>query len=547
MRLRYRRATASDSLREAETERCTMSGQGRDWAMRAGLLLLAAVSAAAVTPSRAEPDAIPLEERARAVLEVHCGDCQELRSNGGRLDLGTLADDPRRIAPGEPDASRIYQHLLRDQALPVTGSPSSAPTPDDAEAVRDWIAALPSRDAACAGRRMIEAGAMDAELRAWKAARRPEEVADTRVLSLVHLWNACAPRARLDDDRDAAAILLRAVARRQEMIPLPAIGVERVLFAVRLSEAGLAPADWDRMLAQVPRSPGAAAVMPADWLAADVLSRPEADGLFDAASQRAVERLARAWTRDVDLRRAAAERAVLPDALAQMLMGVGGEFLVPARRLIRGTLTRTAWDSLSRALDGEAPPGSAELGSAVADTEIDVALWTNKTAYRPRDLVRIHAAVSKPCYLTLIDVDDDGKAIVLFPNELEPDNLVLPSGLLIVPGRSAGYQLRFDKSGTERIVAICQRKSRRPAGIAYDFERQRFATLGDWRAFLRTIPEREKKIRARETARAQAAQRRRRGRSPPPREPAPPVIGAGDPVAIEGRAAISIPIQPGGR
>lgn len=534
-----------------------MSGRGRDWSTtRAGLLLLAvAVSMAAAAPSRAEPAAIPLEERARAVLEAHCGDCQDLRSNGGRLDLDALADDPRRITPGEPDASRAYQHLLRDQALPVTGSPSSAPTPDDVEAVRDWIAALPPRDAACAGRRRIDAGAMEAALRAWKASRSPEEVADTRVLSMAHLWNACAPSTRLEGYRDAAAILLAALAHRQEPIPLPAIGEEGILFAVRLSEAGLAPTDWDRMLAQVPRSPGAAAVMPADWLAAHILSRtetaaastdPAPEVRFDAASQRAVERLARAWARDVDLRRAAAERAVEPDALAQILMGVGGEFLVPARRLVRGTLTRTAWDSLSRALDGEAPPGSAELGAAVADTEIDVTLWTDKTTYRPRDLVTIHAAVSKPCYLTLIDVDDDGQAIVLFPSELEPDNLVMPSGLLIVPGRDAGYQLRFDKSGTERIVAICRRKSRRPDGIAYDFERQRFAILGDWRAFLRTIPEREKKISERETARAHAAQRRRRGRSPPP-EVDPPAIGAGDPVPVEGRAAITIPIQPAGR
>jgi hypothetical protein len=196
---------------------------------------------------------------------------------------------------------------------------------------------------------------------------------------------------------------------------------------------------------------------------------------------------------------------------------------------------------LSRALDGEARPGTALGVVAKSESAIDVVLWPDKPSYRPRDLVTFNVAVGAACHLTLIDVDHDGKATVLFPNELEQDNLIAPSVTVRIPGNDAGYQFRFDRSGEEQIVAICQRTSRRPAGIAYDYERQRFAILGDWRTFLRTIPDREKQIRAREEA--EAARRKRRGRRPAPNGP-PAIDPYGPPV--EGRAAITVIIEPAG-
>jgi hypothetical protein len=299
-----------------------------------------------------------------------------------------------------------------------------------------------------------------------------------------------------------------------------------------------------------PRLASADAI-PADWLAARILAKPKDDAgnvdpafdvQFDAASQRAIERLAASWNGDVDLRRAAAERGVPSHELAQALSRIGGEFLQPARRLMHGTLTRPAWDSLHLALDGEAPPGSADRGApAVSDTEIDVLLWADRPVYRPRDLMTISVSVSKGCHLTLIDVDRDGKAIVLFPNELDQDNLIAPSVNVQIPSRDAGYQFRLDRSGEEQIVAICQRKSRRPDGVSYDYEKQRFALLGDWRAFLRSASERGNAIRNGDNG-----QSSRRRTSRPSSGNGLPVIGADDSADIEGRAAITVTIDPGG-
>ena len=533
----------------------SMRSRGRMRVCTGGSLALA-LGLALAAPGRAEPgtppdSAKPLPERARAVLEVHCADCRDLRGNGDALDLAALADDPRLVIPRRPDASRIYQHLLAVQAARGEGDASPAPTPAEVEHVRDWIESLPARDEGCRGRTFIAPGEPDALVGAWVETRDVTAAADMRVLSLAHLWNACATPERLEEFRDAVAILLAALARRREPVEVETLGAEGAVLVVRLSELALLPDEWERLTAPAPRMAGASAAPAADWLAAHLLAHPKDasgnvdpafDVRFDAAGQRAVERLAASWSRNVDLVRAAAERGVTPRALAEALAGVGGEFLHPARRLMHGTLTRSAWASLSRALDGEARPGSADNGAPASHSGIDVLLWTDKPAYRPRDLVTINVSVGKACHLTLIDVDRDGRAIVLFPNELEPDNLIAPSVNVRVPGRGADYQFRFDVSGEEQIIAICQRKSRRPDGIAYDYERQRFAILGDWRAFLRTAPEREKEIRAREAA--AAARRKRRGR--PPAANGPPAIGADDPVPIEGRAAITVTIEPGG-
>lgn len=504
---------------------------------------LACVVALAWSGAAGRAEQAPEPERARAVLEAHCAECREAHASGAALDLASLAGNPRLVVPKNPDASRIYQNLLAAQAIAASGAPS----PEDVAAVREWIENLPARDAACRGRKRLANADVAASIAEWSQ-RHAAEQADTRFISLVHLWNGCVPAQRLKEYGEAVRILLAALARRREPLEIETLGEEGTVLVARLSKLALVPAEWVRLMETAPRIASADAV-PADWLAARVLARPtdaagnidpSFDVTFDAASQAAVESLARLWTQDVDLTRAAAERGVEPRALAGKLANVGGEFLQPARRLLHGALARAAWESLSLALDGEARPGSALSGAPQSETTIDVLLWTDKPSYRPRDLVTFNVIVERACHLTLIDIDRDGKAIVLFPNDLEQDNLIAPGVTVRIPGSEAGYQFRFDRSGAERIVAICQRKSRNPGGIAYDYERQRFAILGDWRTFLRTIPEREKEIRVREEA--EAVRRKRRGRKPVPN--GPPAIDPDGP-PVEGRTAITVAIDPG--
>lgn len=510
---------------------------------------------AAVT-SVASPATASLSDRARLVLEAHCAACKTRHADGGTLDLSALAADVSLIVARRPDASRVYQDLLTAQTAAIANVTSDAksenaalraPSPEDIEAVRDWIESLPARDAGCAGRTPI--GAKDVEMLVdrWLAAVGPAEASDTRFVSLAHLWNACTDAQGLAADRAAAGILLAALARRRDPLATETLGDESALLVVRLSALAIVPSEWDRLVAAAPSAPEAEAV-PADWLAARVLSNPDETGnrdpildvRFDGAGLVAVTRLEEGWNADVDLVRAAAERGVRPQTLARQLAELGDDHLRAAMRLTHASVTRSAWTNLTRALDGTAP-APTPWKRVVTDDQIDVLLWTDKPVYRPRDLVTAHVTVSRACHLTLMSVDRDGKAIVLFPNELEQDNLVPPGTKVTVPGHDAGYQLRFERAGEEQLVAACARGARRHVGIAYDYERQRFAILGDWRSFLRTLPEREKDIRAAETS--QSTRRRRRGRAPVPSEP-PPI--AKEETAV-GRAAITVVIEPAGK
>ncbi|WP_158412868.1 DUF4384 domain-containing protein [Hyphomicrobium nitrativorans] len=524
------------------------------WFAFAACLAFACVVAVKPLAATENGDAT-LPKRAKAVIETHCTVCRgDTQSADGPIQsLEEIADDPGLVMPGRPDASPLYLRLARARPLREVKEGSDAnvvaPSPEDIEAVRDWIASLPLREDGCRDRTLVSADDIAALVRRWADAVGPEDAAATRFVSLAHLWNACTAPMRMMELRIATATLLGALTGRREGLQLETLGEKSVLLAIRPGAEALKVSGWDRLTADAPLS--ASGAVPADWLAARVLSERKDDDanagsigqtVLDKAGERAVSALARHWTRDVDLVRAAAEQGVPPNALRKALMTVGGDLLVPSRRLAHGAVPRDAWQRLSHALDG-APKARVEKEREKTDPRdaVDVVLWPDRPSYRPRDLVTFNVRVDKACHLTLIGVDGEGQATVLFPNELEPENLVAPSVTVRVPGNTAGYQFRFEKAGEETVVAICQRDARRPQGISYDYERQRFALLGDWREFLRTAETREKNIRARQEV--QAARRKRRGRAPVEKEP-PPV--APKEAGVEGRTAITIVIEPGG-
>ncbi len=107
------------------------------------------------------------------------------------------------------------------------------------------------------------------------------------------------------------------------------------------------------------------------------------------------------------------------------------------------------------------------------------------------DLLTVHARPSGDCNLTVIAVEADGLATVLFPNDTTVDNRVQAGALVQIPAEGAPFQLRLDKPGRHTIAAVCNAIAKRPQGIGHDFERQRFTVLGDWRTFLLQSAERE--------------------------------------------------------
>ncbi len=309
------------------------------------------------------------------------------------------------------------------------------------------------------------------------------------------------------------------------------VGDSNALLAVQLADMGWEPADWDKLAAGAPND--AEGALRADWLAKAALNAAGPDRSIEIAIPEAGA-LAHEWEADVGLYRAAAESGLEPRPFADRLRAYRGEEEDLARRLLLGLLKRSEWERLRAKLVPSSVTSTSQpvVGAAKeAASAIDLALWTDNAAYKAGDLVTFLVKASKGCHLTLVSIDRDGKAIVLFPNDFETENAIAPDMTVHVPGASAGYQLRFDRPGKETVVGICERTAVRPQGITYNYEKQRFAVLGDWRAFLRTATRRDDEGKRN----GEGHSRKKSKAEPAPIDPDGP--------EMDGRAAITIDVE----
>ncbi len=279
-----------------------------------------------------QPPADPVAAKAFSVLETHCARCHQ----GGRLKgaapsagfgnilrLDEVARDPALVRPGNPDGSPLVTHILRRlmpfdvyqsragderDASPVPAqpdnkpslspspsasvSPSSflsppAPSADDIQALRSWIARL-SPVSACAGRSPVTAAALSDAV-AKVAAARPADAPRLRFISLAHLHNACASGEEMAVWRQAVAVILNGLSWKPAPSRFDPIDDQRTLFAVDLDAIGWVPAHWDRITRGDPFAAGVLAPLPdavrapfaselpivrADWFANIALRAP---------------------------------------------------------------------------------------------------------------------------------------------------------------------------------------------------------------------------------------------------------------------------------
>ena len=232
--------------------------------------------------------------RARHVLERHCARCHEAGQLVGRaaadggianiLDLESIARNPALVKAGAPDASPLYQQMIsRQMPLDVfrKGLGGAEPTAEDVHAIRRWIELLPTEPReACRDRVTINEEMLGETIRLWLTAIGAERAADTRFISLAHLYNTCADDAELANYRQAVTMLLNGLTWSKTPVRLETVGEALVVMAVRLSELGWTSQNWEALVAkrqpathiQVPNearllSGTKAPVVAADWLA----------------------------------------------------------------------------------------------------------------------------------------------------------------------------------------------------------------------------------------------------------------------------------------
>jgi Domain of unknown function (DUF4384) len=238
-----------------------------------------------------------------------------------------------------------------------------------------------------------------------------------------------------------------------------------------------------------------------------------------------VTALARVYRGGSDVKSAVAQAGLDREAFMKTLSETEGAAAALARRLQQGVLPRADLDRLFALLRGiDKPQTPSGTGGFLRETktEIGLSIWIDKLVPTAGDLVTIKAEADTNCFLTLVSIDANGKATVLFPNDFERENLIVAGKTISVPGADAPYQLRFKADGTETLIGRCSTGPQAPTGIEHDFERQRFTLLGNWENFIqdtlvteadmRRSPEKAERARL---AKAQA-QRRRQDRGDRP-------------------------------
>jgi len=148
-----------------------------------------------------------------------------------------------------------------------------------------------------------------------------------------------------------------------------------------------------------------------------------------------------------------------------------------------------------------------------------LAVRTQASRYKAGDEFDLGVQSATDCHLTLIGVDPTGQAVVLFPNDLEPDNKLAAGAMRRIPADDAGYRLRTDTRGREILIAICRATAQPPLRIVHDYEHERFTILGDWEQYLAKVLDEEAAGKA---PRQKVERRRPRRRGPEPTPEAPP-------------------------
>lgn len=498
------------------------------------------IGLAIFAPAEGRAEGAPAMERAKAVLATHCARCHasdrlEAAPAKGRLgdilDMSALARRETLIRPGDPDASPLYQLMVsRHSPEPVFTAEHAPPAPEEIQQIRDWIEALEADEdvARCRETREPIAPASLAEASdAWRRTMSQDATEAVRFLSFSSLYNLCRADQILEHYRGAAALMLARLSRDGRAPAVDTVGGESLLMAFRPQDVGMTLLEWDALAGEGGDVPG---VAPAELIASRLMERPDiyAEGRggnpAPIAGLDPAVALAAEWRERVSLVRAAAEMGIRPRAMESRLVESAREgppdMRDPAIRLAQSTIARREWEAMKARLSGapSAPDDKAGYDEARASTDgrLILDLWTDRIGYTVGDLLAIRARPSRDCYLTLVAVEPDGTATVLFPSDFARESRISGGTVLGIPGPGAEYQVRLDDPGRHRVIGICNTRVPRPEGVGHDLERQRFTMLGDWRSFLATTAEREGAYKAEQEAarRFRSRSRRRTNRVP---------------------------------
>jgi Domain of unknown function (DUF4384) len=205
-----------------------------------------------------------VEAKAQAVLEKHCSRCHQIgklvkkdkpaKAFGDVMQLDALIANTKRILPGNPDGSTLFQ-VIANKQMPYDvyqGGDYEKPSPsaDDLNALRDWISAAKVE---CKPGDMTygsEVNAMYQDLGSLPEHRRM----NTRYLSLVNLKASCNSSADMDVYRAGAIRLLNSLSTSSDVITMAdsLVGEDKLLVRFNLDDLNWTPELWEEIISHYP-------------------------------------------------------------------------------------------------------------------------------------------------------------------------------------------------------------------------------------------------------------------------------------------------------
>ena len=236
------------------------------------------------------------------VLDKHCARCHQqgrlegakpAKNFGNILKLNEIERDPHLILPGNPDGSRLFSSIVK-QEMPydvyTEFSSSGEPSKEDVQAIYDWIESLDTKTVAkCDDRKPVDTrqvvAAISANLNKQAASRRK----GMRYLTLTNFYNACAKGDEIRRMRNGVTLLLNSLSRATRTSRTSTIGTGQSIIAFNLDDLGWSSEDWDTLASAYPygvrpksrtfdqikeKTKTALPYLRADWFAAAASSPP---------------------------------------------------------------------------------------------------------------------------------------------------------------------------------------------------------------------------------------------------------------------------------
>lgn len=187
------------------------------------------------------------------VFNTYCSQCHGPGSPG-RGGFSTIMDASKlkssgKVNPYNPKQSAVYTRMKKNEMPPknVTNQPSGT----DLKTVKEWIncgAPLPTQ------KRKFKT--IDKKLRQMEkdliAIRNPADRAETRYVSLTHLYNGKMKKQKLQAIRESLFFTLNSLSKGRTIVLPDAIDADKTIYRIELDDYGWDAQTWERIISDYP-------------------------------------------------------------------------------------------------------------------------------------------------------------------------------------------------------------------------------------------------------------------------------------------------------